>query len=1225
MTEPKRRKVLRWSLRLLVATAGVLVLFLLVVACTVALLPTLLSTPWLKGLAEVRMSQAVQRDVRIETVLWTWAGGILIEGVEVADDPEFSDTPMAAIRKIRIRTNIRSLFEDRLVFDFVVDGLSVHLVRKTDGTTNLGKLLADLGPGAPPAAEEEETEPPSQAAVTLPMDVQARVHLREMALLAEDRSLPTRLALTHGEIRLDIPSIVGRPVTLRVRSDLALDGRELDPLSVNVRVTDLFGAERKLTPNRMQAEAWGNFPGARLNVSGDMAADRTGVKGRVSVDLPILFSVARPLLPGSLSGFRPEGDLSLTLDASRSTRKPVAASPTDPSRLALDVSLTGRELAFDGLPPDGKALGPFSFSFQHRGTIDMAGGDVHVEKGAFRLLDGTDIAWKGDIENAFDGDPTLDFSIGPLSLDLREVLGLGAPFLPAGLEMDIGDNASEPPRLKLTALDLDGTPGAGPLAIVARDLDLTVPRFTMGPADAGMTLEGGAVVVPTLRILLTDGFPGTLSFSARLGAEAFRQGKGGVAVSGLEVTTIAVDGETVRPSEKNLLGIAGRFRIAADVTAGRCELPGAGSLGQTALSLAATAEPDAGGAVGLRLDKADLTVADLRLRDPGLRSRLSFGVGGGIRIRGNDAASVSLDGLDCRLDLGDIASLRLNADGKPYERMDAAANLALDLTRLQKALPRLMGRQTVGGRTQIRAALDGRVPEPAEITALSDLSGFDLRKRLAFLRHLTVSADLDGVTVAMAPAGGKRLTVGPLQTAEPLSYTLSTASGKGVLTTAMTVEGVRGVSSAMEGVARKLPAQLALSIQHDGVESLQVRQGLRIRSLPLDQELTIALGGLNRVLNTGLDGPPARWLKMLGGTMDAKVRLGPGLKGDGLLPDLDVGGELTAGVRAVLETGKRVSAGMSLRSDGLSLDMEDSASVAGLRTRLELEKAYRLGFDAKQVPKTPDSLPLSAAVMGADPGGGPAPAGGGAGRFMDRLRRRYTAEHPLSFDRALVGATPGQPPLAIENGVADIGLKGGLPGSEFFQADLLGGTVMGALGLAKDPGGFYLRTGIAFTGIDSRRMLPGGAFGVSRRDAEIGGELALRLPLTPRMAAFMSGLRLTVTLSPIGSRALERFLYALDPYESNESIVAQRRLLRRGTPRWVKVHIQNGALSLTGEVSVGGARIAIPPIDRLNIENIGGLGRYESVLAGMGPVIDLLETLSAETLAVDGNGAVRFK
>ena len=1234
MTETKRRKYLRWALRLLAATAGVLALFLLVVASTVALLPTFLSTPWLKGLAEVKLSRIVEREVRIQTVLWTWGGGILVEGVEVADDPDFSEAPLAAIRKIRVRTNIRSLFDDRLELDFVVDGLSVHLVRKRDGDTNLGALLADMGSGGRADDGESDAETPSETALTLPMDVRARVHLRGMSLTAEDRSLPTRLALTGGEVRLDVPSLADRPVTLTVRSDLTLDGRDLDPISLDAEVTRLFGPGRRLTLNRMRAECNGMFPGVRLNVAGNMADGETGVNGRVSVDMPALYTVARPLLPRSLAGFRPEGDLTLTLDASHrgeNNGAPEAGGPSGDAAneavqppLELNGSLAGRNLAFFGLPPDGKTLGPFDFALRHRGTVDAERGDVHIEKGAFRLLDGTTVAWAGEIQNAFGEVPDLDLRIGPADVDIREVLGLANPFLPAAVEPDIGDEGTDPPRLKLASLNISGSGGDGPLEIVGRDLDLTVPYFVMGPPSAGMSLKGGRIVVPTLQARLTEGFPETLSLSARIGADAYRGGKDGVAVSSLELAKIDIDGEGMRAAEKSPLGVSGRLRAAVDLTAGRCDIPGVGTLGKTAFSLAATAAPKADGTIDLTLEKTDLAIADLRLRDPGLNSRLSFGAAGGVRLRGNDVASLSLAGIGCRLDLGDMLSLRLDVDGKPCERVKTKGNLTLDLTRLQNALPGLFGQIAIGGSAGIDAVFDGRIPEAGEIEALSDLSGFDVRKRLAFLRSLAVSADLDGVTAAMPPSGGKRLTLGPLRTEKPLSYTFSPASGKGVLTTEMTVQRVRGVSAGLEGIAAKLPARLSLSVEHDGVEGLRIEQGLQIRSLPLDQELTLALGGLNRVLNAGLDGPPARWLRMLGGTVKGRVRLGPNLKGEDLLPDLDAGGELTAGLDAVLESGKRIEAGLSLRSDGMSLKMKDGASVAGLKTRLDLQKGYRLGFDGKRVPKTPDKLPLSVAVMGAEVEEART-LSGGAGRFMDRLRRRYTAEHPVSFDRALVELTPGQPPLAIENAMMDIGLKGGLPGSEFFQADLLGGTVMGALGLAKDPTGFYLRTDIAFTGIDSRRMLPGGTVGVSRSEGEIGGELALRLPLTPRMAAFMSGLRLTVTLSPIGSRALERILYALDPYESNESIVAQRRLLRRGTPRWVKARIHNGALSLTGEVSVSGARVAIPPIDRLNIENIGGLGRYEGFLAGMGPAIDLLEMLSAETLTVDEKGTIQFR
>ncbi len=1233
MTEPARRKYLRWTLRVLAATIGVLALFLLVVACTVALLPTFLSTPWLKGLVEVELSQAVKREVRIETVLWTWAGGILIEEATVADDPDFSDIPIAAIRKVRIRTGIRSLFKDRFDVDVVVDGLSVHFVRKKDGDANFGKWLADLAPGGPDRGEETDVVSAGETERSLPFDVNARVHLRQMSVIAEDRTLPSRLVLTDGEVLLDIPSLAEKPVTLIAGSNLTLDGRDLPPLGMTLSATGLFGPNRKLTLNRMKAEAEADLPGVRLKMTGAPAQQKERLNGRLDLDLPVLFNVARPLLPAGVSGLRPQGKLTLTLDAART---PGPATAPDPNRteLALNATLDGENLAVSGLPAPGETIGPLDFSFQHQGAVDFEGGEIRIERGSLQLMDETRMIWRGAIAGAFDPSPELDLRIGPVTVDIREMLSLAEPFMPTELEMDIGDEGTDPPRLALASLDLFRKSGEEALEMIARRLELTVPRLTVEPEAAGMALAGVEIFVPSLQARLLNGFPETLSLSARLRAETCRQGKDGVAASSLEATNIAIHAEEVRPAQHHLSGISGRIRGTADLSVGRCELPGAGTLEKTAFSLAASAAPNPDGSTDLRVASSKLEIGGVRLRAPRFTpphdvamAGLAFGATGGMHIRGDDISSISLEGVDCRFDLGDILAFRLNADGKPHERIKAVGDLSLNLTAFQKAFPGLLGEKTVGGRSRIRAFLDGRAPEAAEIAALSDLSGFDVRKRLAFLREFELSADLDGVTASMAPSGEKRLAIGPIRTTKPLSYRFSTGSGQGALAAEMTVQKVQGVAAGLQGIARKLPARLSLSVEHGGagaVETLKINQRLRIRSLPLDQDLTIDLGGLDRVLKDGGSEPTALWLKRLAGTVKGQVKLGPDMKADNLLPGLVAEGGLTAGFRAALASGKRVSAGLSLESRGMSLRQEGGLEVEGAQIHLDIEKGYRLRFESEQVSETPDKLPLSVSVMGSDPDSIQSPEGGGAGRFMDRLRRRYTDEHPLSFDRALVGLTLGRSSLAIENAMVDIGLKSGLPGSEFFQADLLGGTLMGALGLAKDLEGFYLRTRIAFTGIDSRKLLPGNA-SATGSSAEIGGELTLRMPLATRMPSFLSGLQLTATLSPIGARALERFLYALDPYESNESIVAQRRLLRRGTPRWVRVRIQNGALSLTGQVAVGGTRIAIPPIDRLNIANIGGIARYEGVLAHLGPVVDLLETLAAETLAIDQEGSVYFK
>ena len=103
----------------------------------------------------------------------------------------------------------------------------------------------------------------------------------------------------------------------------------------------------------------------------------------------------------------------------------------------------------------------------------------------------------------------------------------------------------------------------------------------------------------------------------------------------------------------------------------------------------------------------------------------------------------------------------------------------------------------------------------------------------------------------------------------------------------------------------------------------------------------------------------------------------------------------------------------------------------------------------------------------------------------------------------------------------------------------------------------------------------------------------------------------------IGSRALERLLYALDPYESNEAIVSQRRLLRMGSPKRIRLSIKDGFLALEGEIAVKSVPIAIPPLRRLNIAQLPGLKKYESSLSAIGPIIRVLDLMAADTISTE--------
>jgi translocation and assembly module TamB len=98
--------------------------------------------------------------------------------------------------------------------------------------------------------------------------------------------------------------------------------------------------------------------------------------------------------------------------------------------------------------------------------------------------------------------------------------------------------------------------------------------------------------------------------------------------------------------------------------------------------------------------------------------------------------------------------------------------------------------------------------------------------------------------------------------------------------------------------------------------------------------------------------------------------------------------------------------------------------------------------------------------------------------------------------------------------------------------------------------------------------------------------MSLRVPVTAHAGTVMGNLDAVFRLTHIGARTLERLLYAMDPHENNESIVRQRALLKKGTPRWIEVLIRNGNLSLTGEVAVGGSTIQLPAIRRLSVASL---------------------------------------
>jgi hypothetical protein len=246
----------------------------------------------------------------------------------------------------------------------------------------------------------------------------------------------------------------------------------------------------------------------------------------------------------------------------------------------------------------------------------------------------------------------------------------------------------------------------------------------------------------------------------------------------------------------------------------------------------------------------------------------------------------------------------------------------------------------------------------------------------------------------------------------------------------------------------------------------------------------------------------------------------------------------------------------------------------------------------------------------------------GTQQFLERLQKRLHTPYTLSFESARFRLM--QLPLDITAAILDYQLKNGLPNVDYFQFNMLGGTILGSGSINQKAGGYFVHNQLKFSGINVNQLIPGAPTAEIASEAELSGQVSIRFPLSTQLTRVLEQFEASIVFNRIGARALERILFVLDPYESNEVIVSQRNLLRSGSPRWFQLAIKNGNLSLEGEAKVKGTTIALPRLTRFNITNLSGLNRFERYLVKLDPFIKALRVLSAERLTVEKSGKIRF-
>jgi len=204
--------------------------------------PTFVSTSLVTGQLESAFTRILQRPVTLERLQWSWLGGITLSGLEIAEDPNFSQTPLLSLGQLQLSYSPAELFSKKLVLRVELNGLSGQMITDQAGQNNIKTLLtAFAGPEKP----DKKTIPPAERKpILLPLDVQAHILLDGISLQVIDQVQNRRVLLLDVSLRLDVPSLLKEPVKLQFDAPY-LRFNEGEPVSIGLNVTaaSLFQAD----------------------------------------------------------------------------------------------------------------------------------------------------------------------------------------------------------------------------------------------------------------------------------------------------------------------------------------------------------------------------------------------------------------------------------------------------------------------------------------------------------------------------------------------------------------------------------------------------------------------------------------------------------------------------------------------------------------------------------------------------------------------------------------------------------------------------------------------------------------------------------------------------------------------------------------------------------------------------------------------------------------------
>ncbi len=1225
----------KWLRRLLLALAAALALL----AAIILAVPAVVSSDWARVKVEQGLASATGKPASLRLLSFGWTDGLRVEGLLVGRGGLEDEAFFCSLERLRVEFGFLPALRRDLRLNVLLSGLRLRQrvepgAKEPEPATPPDKslparikdTLAALRQGLKPGPRQGDMH----ISVDL-SDIAVRLDLAAGNSTADMRQSGMRqVDLRDVFLRLNAPGLANGPVRLDAGLKALLNGKELAPLKVEASLDGLVDKAGLLNPAQARLTAKAEAPGLHLLALGSVAK---GFKTDLRLDLRQAAMLLKPFAGASLP------------DASGSLALGLTLSQPDPDHLALGLVIFADALHAVGGTLGTKSVGPLKLNLLQEADFDLTAGTMRLP-GTLNLQSRSAVGWLGEVTGLNQGALTLSLNVRPLHLQLDEILGSARAWLPPGLGIGAATADAEGIGLLVT---LPEQPGRKPqleasvkgLRVEARNITRTPAPRADGPerlslAKALLRLDSARVVLPGAVPGNGPGnTPGQLEANAALELDGLRlQGKTPLTMKRAVLSRLGVKVDGLAQDPLALFGVTGAASMDLTGEAQGLDAPGKCLAPVLTQTLALRAELPPAKTALVRLESLGVDIPHLRILQPGkgpVEAPLT------LRLT---APEIRLGGAP--IGITNVSDARLALDVGPAMRCAAAASmvgkdvrsngsLTLDVQKLLALAAPLLPRQAKGSGG---VALDWKVsaslpqqqaPAPKAEKLSQTLARLGFVKELeAVLKLSEVSLDWPLASAKGGPAETLRLR--GLSTPKPLRAT-STAGMRESSLTGTLAFGPLGELPGVGPLTKPLRGLLTLNATQQNLRSVQVTEMLHTDGIEVDQNLRLTLDRLDQVLDRDQD-RLAAILEHVDGTVafDLKTGLQPlpanttkGTPDKGLTDKSMSGkGRIEAGFDARLSGGRSLALSARLLSPGLDLRLGPNLALSGLTSSLRLSKRYALspGLRCAQ-PASGVLQPLSEQVFDLFPSG--SGNGGGSDEFTRTVLHEFqSGGGSLGFSQLTLKS--GALPLSVHDVFLRLDTGGPVPALRSFRAGLLGGNIQGSTTIKGARGSYSLEADLAFTGIDPSRLFPDKALKDPGSQAETAGRVSLSVPLTPDPEALLQRMALRADITRIGPRTLERMLYALDPDEQNETIVQQRRLMDLGYPRFVRVGLAYGNLSLSGEVEVKGFRLELPRIDRLPVGNLPLRKQLTRALAPVQALTTTLDAVSAGGICRDPAG-----